>query len=523
MYDDEEIYEEGFEHEIDGLSFEDILEIKEEYRKRRLLESLIGPIASTLFHLALIIILAFVITDKYSKQPPEIEVKMEEVQEVQIEEPPPVEEPEPIVEPEESVTNPTLTTIAIENVETNDTALDDVSDEEPSTEDDSTVDAVSDIVVSPSAFASPNVFGGRSAAGRAGAVSKFGGTKAGQASLLKALWWLAKVQNPDGSWGSKSKPGLTGLALLTFLAHGETHLSKDFGKTVKSAIQWLVNDKITKGSSHGGYDHAIKTYALSEAYAMTGVDAIAPQMNKCIEFLIDAQQEGGSYDYHYKKGDSRQDLSLAGWHYQAMKAAYGAGCEVEALPKAIQKSIACLKAMGGSSVSFTYESKQNNFESAPRKRQISMRAVGSLCLQLFGEGNCPEIRDDIKMIATEDIKRLDWKNPPEFSLYGWYYATQVMFQSGGKNWAPWNRKFQPMLTKNQNTEGYWEYPDLHAGVAKHLGGAIGERVYGTTLAALMLTVYYRYLPSSKSVNILTKKDKQKKKQVREEIELDLLD
>ena len=79
MYDDEEIYEEGFEHEIDGLSFEDILEIQEEYRKRRLLESLIGPIASTLFHLALIIILAFVITDKYSKQPPEIEVKMEEV------------------------------------------------------------------------------------------------------------------------------------------------------------------------------------------------------------------------------------------------------------------------------------------------------------------------------------------------------------------------------------------------------------------------------------------------------------
>ena len=258
MYDDEEIYEEGFGHEIDGLSSEDILEIQEEYRKRRLLESLIGPIASSLFHLALIIILALVITDKYSKQPPEIEVKMEEVEEVQIEEPPPVEEPEPIVEPEENVTSPTLTTIAIENVETNDTALDDVNDEEPSTEDDSTVDAVSDIVVSPSAFASPNVFGGRSAAGRAGAVSKFGGTKAGQASLLKALWWLAKVQNPDGSWGSKSKPGLTGLALLTFLAHGETHLSKDFGKTVKSAIQWLVNDKITKGRRHGGYDHAIK-------------------------------------------------------------------------------------------------------------------------------------------------------------------------------------------------------------------------------------------------------------------------
>ena len=360
MDEDEHRYEEDYEQKIEEHSSEDILQIQEEYRKKRLIETLVGPVTSTVFHLVLIILLAFLIKDKYSQQPPEIEVKMEEVEEVQIEEPPPVEEPEPIVEPEESVTNPVLTTIAIENIETNDAALDDVSDEEPSTEDDSSLEAVSDIVVSPSAFASPNVYGGRSAAGRAGAVSKFGGTKAGQASLLRALQWLAKVQNADGSWGSKSKPGLTGLALLTFLAHGDTHLSKRYGKTVKLAIQWLVNDKITKGDSHGGYDHAIKTYALSEAYAMTGVSMIAPQMNKCIKFAIAGQQPGGSYDYNYKKSDTRQDLSLAGWHYQAMKAAYGAGCEVDALPGAIQKSIKFLKGMGGSKVSFTYISKNNN-------------------------------------------------------------------------------------------------------------------------------------------------------------------
>ena len=93
---------------------------------------------------------------------------------------------------------------------------------------------------------------------------------------------------------------------------------------------------------------------LSEAYAMTGLSVIAPQMNKCIELAIAGQQPGGSYDYGYKKSESRQDLSLAGWHYQAMKAAYGAGCEVDALPAAIQKSIKFLKGMGGSKVSFLY-------------------------------------------------------------------------------------------------------------------------------------------------------------------------
>ena len=50
-----------------------------------------------------------------------------------------------------------LTAVAIENVETNDAALEDTNDEAPSTDDDSTVEAVSDIVVSPSAFASPTV------------------------------------------------------------------------------------------------------------------------------------------------------------------------------------------------------------------------------------------------------------------------------------------------------------------------------------------------------------------------------
>ena len=522
-YPDEEEYDYVEDQETAELTVEDILEIQEEYRKKRLRETLIGPVISTVFHLILIVVLAIMITDKYKDEVPEIVVKMEQVDEVKLEEPPPVEEPEP-VEQEDNVVNPVLTTVAIENVETNDAALEDTNDEAPSTDDDSTVEAVSDVVVSPSAFASPNVYGGRSAAGRASAVSNFGGTKAGQASLLKALWWLKKVQKPDGSWGAKNKPGLTGLALLTFLAHGETHLSKSFGGTVKKAINFLIEDKVTKGVKHSSYNHAIKTYALSEAYAMTGVSMIAPVMNECMALIIDNQQAGGSFDYGYKKSEGRQDLSLAGWNYQAMKAAYGAGCELDKLPSAIEKSINCLKAMGGASGSFVYEYTNNNFGNSPKKRQQSMRAVGALCLQLFGEGKCDEIKEDIKLIATEDIKQLSWDNPPkEFSLYGWYYATQVMFQSGGKNWKPWNRKFQKELTTNQSQEGYWDYPNLHAGVGGIINGQLEERVYATTLSALMLTVYYRYLPSNKSVSILTKKDEKKNMVNMPEEELDLID
>ena len=55
-----------------------------------------------------------------------------------------------------------------------------------------------------------------------------------------------KVQNPDGSWGTGAHSAFTGLALLTFLAHGETQTSKHFGVTVRKAMEWMVNSPVEK-------------------------------------------------------------------------------------------------------------------------------------------------------------------------------------------------------------------------------------------------------------------------------------
>lgn len=507
------VYDEEFRNDI--LSEEDILEIQEEYRRKRLIESLIGPVVSTIFHVLLIILLAIFITDTPKDAIAEIEVVMEEVEEIEIE-PPPVEQPEPEdVEPEDT-TNPVLTTVAVENVETNDEALEDTNDDAPSTDDNMADQAVSDVVLSPSAFASPSVYGGRSASGRASSVSKFGGSKVGQAALLKALWWLAKVQNPNGSWGTSNQQAFTGLALLTFLAHGETPTSKHFGKTVKKAMQWLSNDPMKK--NHGnGYGHAIKTYALAEAYAMTGVSMLKVTMNKAIRIVIDGQQEKGCFTYNYGPGP-KQDLSVAGWNFQALKAAFGAGCEEKGLQEAIYKAIEWLKLAGDTEKGFPYDlTKQENGGTTH-----TMRAVGCLCLQLFGEGKTREIANDLKKISKDDLAKYSWNNPPRESLYGWYYATQAMFQNGGASWKTWNRKFQKELTDNQSKEGYWEYPgDFHGKM-----DVLTRQIYATCLCALQLTVYYRYLPSSKGAiggKAMGNAVEKKKEEVMEEEGLDLVD
>ena len=145
-----------------------------------MIEALTGPVLSSIFHLLLFILLALTIKDKFTKPQADIADTIEDVEELIIEAPPKVEEPEPEeIEPAD-VSPPVVTTVAVENLDTEETALEDTDDEAPSTDDSMEVEAVSDVVVSPSTFASPNVFGGRTAVRRVGAVARFGGSKKGQ-------------------------------------------------------------------------------------------------------------------------------------------------------------------------------------------------------------------------------------------------------------------------------------------------------------------------------------------------------
>ena len=515
-------YEEEFEAIQNDLSEEELLSIQNEYRRKKLKEKLVGPIVSSAIHLTLLILCAIFFVGEAVEKNETVEITPVQEEIPQEEPPPPPPPPEiPPPEPQEVVSHdPQVTSDAVPDAADLVGAIDDVSDEPPSTDDNAEADLVNDVKPSASSITSAKMFGGRSAAGRAGALKSYGGSVAAQAALHKALKWLASVQNPDGSWdgsanaGKGAKPngiaapldgkmkaglmlkaagapvsargrtGLTGLALLVFLAHGETPKSKNYGQTVSKAINWLVNDPLMKET----YSNGIKAYALSEAYAMTGNYAILEPLNKFVEQIIKGQQKGGGFDYVYKADEARQDLSAAGWNYQAMKAAKGAGVDVDGLDEAIELSVKYLKDHAGAGKignGFRYDlAKPINKHSSP-----SMRPVGVLCLQLFGEGEAPEIEDELEVIATKGLADLNWGKPPRESLYSWYYATQTMFQAGGKMWKTWNKTFQKELKENQNPIGYWEYPGHYHG-PHDLGG----KIYATCFCSLMLTVYYRYLP-----------------------------
>ena len=497
---------------------EEILAIQEEYRRKRLLETLIGPLVSTVFHVLLIIILAMMITDTYKKVAPDIVVEIEKIEEVEIEEPPPIEEPEPQELEPTDVSDPVLTTVQLENVETDDAALDNIDDQEPSTADESEMEAVSDVTVSPSAFASPSLFGGRTAAGRASAVSAFGGSKVGQQALGKALWWLKKVQNPDGSWGKNHKSAMTSFAILTFLARGETTVSREFGKTVQRGIKWLCdhvegrNGRIMhmnnyKPKDRNVYSHGLVAYALSEATAMIGASQIEAAMNDAIQLVVDRQQANGGYFYGYDQKNKDSNLSNASYNYQALKAAYAAGSDVSGLKEAIDKAIAHMQDKA-TQTGFYYRL------SGKSDRGPAMRAVGVLCLQLLGASDCAAAKRIGDYMEKNDIQYLKWigesgNKPNAFPLYMWYYATQVMFQRGGSSWKKWRPRFEKLLVDNQHKEGYWETPSAFEGDRFDMPG-MDKKVYSTAKCALMLTVYYRYLPSFNLPRRTAKKEEKPK-------------
>lgn len=350
-----------------------------------------------------------------------------------------------------------------------------------------------------------NIYGTTRSTGTRGVqLAKFGGDKMTEDAVLRALRWLKKNQQPDGSW-NKNKVAMTGLAILTYLAHGEKPgESPEFGETVQKAIEYLlrVQNKET-GRIPGNYDHPIATYALCEAYGMT----LNPNVKRGAELalgpLIKGQHPTGGWTYNMDPnvvkpggepkelvGKYRDDTSYMGWCAQALKAAKLAKIHVDGLEKATKLAIKGFKRNANPNGGFGYTG----------PGQGGLTSVGTLCMLLMGAANESEVKKSQDLMDNWHPS-FDAKGPQGQALqYYFYYATQCKFHAGGKRWENWNKEMKPIYVKAQQIEknaikddkgrdcdiGWWTNGDTHT----------DRPVMDTCLAALQLMVYYRYLPTT---------------------------
>ncbi|MDP6631228.1 MAG: terpene cyclase/mutase family protein [Kiritimatiellia bacterium] len=334
------------------------------------------------------------------------------------------------------------------------------------------------------------IVGNRSPGMRGKAMGMYGGSEITEGAVMRALRWLKSKQQSDGSW-PKTKPAMTSLALLTFLAHGETPASEEFGPTVEKAIRWLVDNQDASGMFAGrdghNYSHPIATYALCEAYALTKVPMIKYAAEKALEIVIKGQHPSGGWDYNCKQTE-RDDTSYMGWCVQALKAAKMGGIEHPKLDDAMKLAIKGMQKNSHPQGGFGYTGPQ----------QGGLTGVGVLCMQFLGAANEGECRRGLEYL--NQAATFKWREPWGRSpVYYWYYVTQAKFHAGGSTWDEWNRQFAMELVRNQTIMkgaaddgkdmGYWTSPAK----GEYTGGN-GE-IMDTCLCTLQLEVYYRYLPT----------------------------
>ena len=310
--------------------------------------------------------------------------------------------------------------------------------------------------------------------------------------LPRALDWFQKNQNPDGSWGDSNKSAMTGLALLSFLAHGETPDSWTYGPSVTKAVNWIIeNGAKFDGRMHmaqqfnasGVYEHGICTYALCEYYTMTKDDRVLPMLKKAVGYIVEGQGPGGGWMYTYDK--SANDLSVSGWQIQALKAAHLTKLNLPGVEASLDKAVAYIEHVKGPKGGYGYREAGDKY---------SLTGVG-IYSSLLWKVERGELRKGMEWLIDETEKNKPVKyNSDTADLYAWYYHTRACLMFGGSAWKRWNAWFQDEIVNAQGADGSWPVPSVKGHGPQSTPDKTGQ-VYRTALCTLMLEAFYRYLPT----------------------------
>jgi hypothetical protein len=381
----------------------------------------------------------------------------------------------------------------------------------------------------------PPVYRSRLDPNRSARARLAGATEASEQAVERALAWLSSHQDQDGRWdagtarygdgtvapgeGSFTKhcpPGdvchgecfyweadtaVTGLALLTFLGAGYTHIDGKYAGTVAKGVDFLLTSQKPDGDLRGRskavgmYCHAMATLALSEALALSGDARLQQPVERAVSFLVDAQYPelmGWRYapageisrkptadrrNWEYSPHPPVGDTSVLGWVVLVLKSASVVDVAVPATAR--DSALNWLKkvADGPNGGLARYQ--------PSRPPDPTMTAEAWLCRQFLGVGGSGPASDEAAAYLLASAPTSE-----SFNIYYLYYGTLALYQHGGQAWTTWNGLVRDQLIGRQHLTGHkagsWDPDGTRYGTH-------GGRLYTTALAALSLEVYYRYL------------------------------
>jgi hypothetical protein len=309
------------------------------------------------------------------------------------------------------------------------------------------------------------------------------------ASIARALNFLATQQQDDGSWRTEAwgeSTAITALAVMSFLAAGHVPNEGPYGERIRKAVMWVVDLQEANGMlvnlarTHGPmYSHGICTLMLAEVAGMMG-EADAPKVRRALErairLILESQQyekndrHAGGWRYQVDSRDS--DLSVTGWQVMALRAAKDIGCDVPAnsIDYAIQYVKNC--SVRGNK-GFGYQP-----GNGPTP---TLTGTGITCLEVCGAHHTQEAMDGAIWLGSNPLRERD-----SYFYYGVYYTGVGMYKIGGDHAMKSRKHLVDTLLPIQDADGGW--------TPTHGSERGAGRIYSTSLSVLALAIEYGYLP-----------------------------
>ena len=322
---------------------------------------------------------------------------------------------------------------------------------------------------------------------------------------MESLRWLARHQNPDGSWGASGfsrlckgaacsgqgdpdfDVGVTSLAVLAFLRAGFTPYSREgtrdarFEEVVRNGLKALVARQDDEGligarGSKPMINHTLSTLALSEASGMAPTELLRSCAQKAVDALVAAQNPGSGWRYVPSGGES--DSFVTGWAVSALHAARMAELSVPRSAWEGARDWFRVASSGGSYTRVAYTPTTPDRSGDP----LTLVAMSSLSRSTF---HGPRRERDVAELLRD--------NPPVWTarridFCSWYVATQAMSRlhpDGDPYWSLWQEAVQKSVAANQKgpkhgcERGSWD-------PSADRWGTEGGRVYGVAMNLLTL-------------------------------------
>ena len=335
-------------------------------------------------------------------------------------------------------------------------------------------------------------------------------------SIEKALAWLARQQNADGSFEApdSAQPAATSFAIMAYLSKGHLPGEGLYGQQIDKAIDYVLRLQQSSGllatggdssaisvatqfqvgtvptpAKTANYNHAIAGLMLTEVYGTTDrirAAKLKPAIVRALNFSRRAQTlpksapgDKGGWRY-LNAADS--DLSVTSWQLMFFRSARNAEFPVpkEFVEDATGYVLRCWQDTEGI---FYYKTSGTD-----RRWSRGMVGAGVLCLAMAGQHQTRIAQRAGDWLLTRPFQRFgETVGGGDRFFYSAYYCSQAMAQLGGKYWKQFFPNLVNVLLQNQQPSGEW--PPEPYGSDRTFGNT-----YTTAMAVLSLTPPLQLLP-----------------------------